>query len=132
MTERVNREQAATIAALVRTIRPSWDELAIINALGQVKDRDLDEVTTAAINAAKDHTLRAPISITFDGPHWPRTINDTGMWREPNCYTCGKGRTQCRNRRDFEIRRGIPDPHEFETLEDADRNTAHSQIGVKA
>jgi hypothetical protein len=40
---------------------------------------------------------------------------------EPDCYTCGRTRSQCRARLRREAYRGGSDLHEFETREDAER-----------
>jgi hypothetical protein len=56
-----------------------------------------------------------------------------GYWlKEPICYICGRKRSACIAMRDKEIRYGIPDPHTFETAEQAERNSSRRQMDAKA
>jgi hypothetical protein len=125
----ITKEQATHIVELVQTIRPSWDEPGILAALVKVRDRSLADITTAAINAAADPTMHTPKSISFSGPHWPKHGGSNGaMLDEPKCYICGLTRSRCWARHDFEIKHGLPDPHAFETAEDAERNSSRYQL----
>jgi hypothetical protein len=38
------------------------------------------------------------------------------------CYICGGTWEQCAKRHAYEVRNGVPDPHEYETAETAERN----------
>lgn len=69
------REQAGTLAALIRTIRPAWDQLATMNALEQLlQHRDLADVAYGAIRTAQDPEARTPRALAFtDRDHWQRT-----------------------------------------------------------
>jgi hypothetical protein len=40
------------------------------------------------------------------------------------CYICGGTWEQCAKRHAYEVRNGVADPHEYETAETAERNTA--------
>jgi hypothetical protein len=55
-----------------------------------------------------------------------------GYWlKEPICYICGRKRSACIAMRDKEIRNRIPDPHEFESADDADRRASYRQIDAR-
>jgi hypothetical protein len=45
---------------------------------------------------------------------------------ERKCYVCGGTWEQCSKRHAFEVRNGVPDPHEFESTETAERQTANT------
>jgi hypothetical protein len=68
----------------------------------------------AAVRCIRRHNLRV----------W---VSDDTTWRE-ECYTCGLPHTRCETRRQPEIGPGVPDPHEFETFEEAERNKAAKQL----
>jgi hypothetical protein len=40
------------------------------------------------------------------------------------CCICSRPRAGCERMRDLEIQRGVPDPHEFKTADDAERNAS--------
>lgn len=74
----LTREQAGTLAALLRTIRPAWDELVTINTLAELRDRDLADVAYGAIRTAQDPDARTPRALAFtDRDHWQRTTRQT-------------------------------------------------------
>lgn len=50
---------------------------------------------------------------------------------ETTCHICGGTWEQCARRHSFEIRNGVPDPHDFESALTADRNTADSAVAAK-
>lgn len=86
----VTREQAAILATLLRTIRPAWDELAIIQSIGQVRDRDLAHVAAAAIRTATNADARTPKAIAF---------TDSDAWqhdRPAETYRSPRTSEQCR------------------------------------
>jgi hypothetical protein len=117
------------LAALVTGLRPTWDKIAIQNQLLAYKHLPYEQLAYAAIRCAQDPNNRTPASLKWAdlAPPGSAERNDLEE-KQPTCHICGKYRNQCQQRRDFEIRRGLPDPHEFETLEDADQNTAHSSV----
>ena len=70
----ITREQAGA-AALARTIRPAWDQLATLNAIAEVARHDLADVAHAVIRCAQDQTMKTPAAIGFlEGPHWRPTL----------------------------------------------------------
>jgi hypothetical protein len=44
------------------------------------------------------------------------------------CCICSRTRAECQRMRDFEIRHGIPEPHEFESADGAERNASRRQL----
>lgn len=80
----IKREQAAHIAQLVRTMRPAWDELTIINLLAQHQQSPLDTITKAALNAAQNPKAETPRAINWP-EHWPTSaITPTGINDDPD------------------------------------------------
>lgn len=74
----ITREQAGALAALARTIRPAWDQLATMNAILEVSRFDLADITYAVTCCAQDPAMQTPAAITFTGSqHWRPTIRDT-------------------------------------------------------
>lgn len=53
-----------------------------------------------------------------------------GLKDEPTCYTCGRKRSVCLRVHDYEEQYGVPDPHKFETAEDAEARRAKNQAGL--
>lgn len=69
----MTKDQAKMTAALVRSIRPDWDELGIMAALAKAANRaDAGLVSVAAIHAAMTATNHTPAVIPMEGPHWQR------------------------------------------------------------
>jgi hypothetical protein len=85
-----------------RTLRPSRKRVRL--ALQRCGAGD------AAVRCIRRHNLRVCL------------LDDT-TWRE-ECDLCGLPRGRCETRREWEIGHGVPDPHEVETIEDAERNKA--------
>lgn len=63
----INRETAGAIAALLRTIRPAWDQLATLNAVHEASRtrRDLATLAAGAVRIAQDPTNRTPTSLRY-------------------------------------------------------------------
>ena len=62
---------ARALAHLMSTIRPDWDKAGCMSALRKVIDRDVAEVTIAAIRFARErHDQRTPAALAKDGKHW--------------------------------------------------------------
>jgi hypothetical protein len=111
------------LASLITGTRPNWDKIAVQNQLLAYKHLPYDQLAYAAIRCAQDLNNRTPASLKWADLAPPRSAERNDLQeKQPSCHICGKYRSQCQQRREFEIRRGLPDPHEFETLEDADRH----------
>jgi hypothetical protein len=75
----VTREQAALIAQLLRTIRPAWDQAATGKFVGEAsrEHRDLADLLHGCIRTAQDSSLASPVTLTWAGEHWQRTVRAT-------------------------------------------------------
>lgn len=105
----INREQAHALAALVRTIRPDWDERGTVKALSDAREMGSPvEVCIAALRAADCATNRTPAVIAMKGPHWTASAAITPppqpwqttyglppMPNEPRCEKHGNQRLPC-------------------------------------
>lgn len=124
----MNRTQIIALANAVQSVRPDWQQSGIVSQL-----------TILASNwAGSDGALSAHAMTIAAAPqaHTPGAFNATPpepiaqpspsrhSFREPSCHICSRNRSQCINQREREIRRGIPDPHDFETQDGADARTS--------
>lgn len=75
----VNREQAALITQLLRTIRPAWDQAATGKYVAEAsrEHRDLADLLHGCIRTAQDTALTSPVSLTFSGAQWQRSVRST-------------------------------------------------------
>ena len=65
----ITREQATHIAQIARTIRPTWDELALINLIGDHQVETLPQIFEAAIMAATNPRAETPRALNWS-EHW--------------------------------------------------------------
>ena len=104
----INRDQAYALAALLRTIRPDWDERGIVKALSDAREMGSPvEVCIAALKAADCATNRTPAVIAMKGAHWsaPTPNQPQQPWQttyglppmpdEPRCEKHGHQRLPC-------------------------------------
>lgn len=74
MTGKMNRESAAALVDLVRTVRPAWDARAVLNALAEVRDKgDLAYIAYRVLKTALTDAAATPKALTFDT-----------VWEEPD------------------------------------------------
>lgn len=72
--DKLTRESAAALVDLVRAIRPAWDARAILNALGEVRDKgDVAYVAYRVLKTALTVDAATPKALTFDA-----------VWAEPD------------------------------------------------
>ena len=115
MTTTISREQAHALAALVRTIRPDWDERGTVKALSDARMMGTPvEVCIAALRAADCATNRTPAVIAMKGAHWSSVTAPTQQpWQltyglppmpdEPRCEKHGSQRLPCASCRANEL-----------------------------
>ncbi len=73
MTTPITKPQAEALAALVHTLRDTWDVAGIMAALATTKTRgDAFAIAHAALYAAENPTNRTPAVIALAGEHWTR------------------------------------------------------------
>lgn len=67
--------QAEALADLLHQLRPEWHRASIMAALREHyrHPAGFAAMAQAAVTAANNPTNRAPVSIFWDGPHWPQT-----------------------------------------------------------
>lgn len=100
----ISREQAAHLAALARTIRPEWDQLATINTVAELKDKPLIAVARAVITAAQNPDARTPRAILWQDPAPPAEITTSSPRAGEICNRDGHSGwanncAQCRSER---------------------------------
>jgi hypothetical protein len=133
---------ANDIARAVNAFRPDWPTSALQtfidrNCANWPPDVLLKAFTACATATKPDGTWLAATPRYVLDPQWRAAAEAPvpqtgGYWlKEPNCYICGRARSRCIAMRDKEIRLGIPDPHDFESAEDAERNASANQIPAK-
>ena len=117
----ITREQAHALAALVRTIRPDWDERGTVKALSDAREMGTPvEVCIAALRAADCATNRTPAVIAMKGSHWSApTAQPQQPWQttyglpptpdEPRCEKHGHQRLPCASCRADELTGHKPD-----------------------
>ena len=104
----ITRDQAHALAALVRTLRPDWDERGIVKALSDAREMGSPvDVCIAALKAADCATNRTPAVIAMKGAHWstPAPSQPQQSWQvtyglppspdEPRCERHDHQRLPC-------------------------------------
>ena len=124
----MNRTQIVALANAVAAIRPDWQQAGIVaqltilssNWAGSDAALAAHAMTVAATPAAQTpgaFNAAPPETATPYTP--PQTFS-----REPTCHICSRTRSKCREYQMWEYDHGLPDPHDFETLDDAKRRMA--------
>ena len=84
----LTRDQAQHLAAVIADLRPGdWTEKQLMTVFGrnQKHPAPLAEISTAAINAARDKTIRSPDVIFMAGAHWNTTDTATTAGKPEPC-----------------------------------------------
>lgn len=97
--DRITRQQADALTALLATLRPDWDKPGIWAAVSKAKDvaptRDL---CVAAIKASGLATNRTPSIIGLEGPHWRGSDHAPKLPEIPpeeKCSICSRRKGSC-------------------------------------
>jgi hypothetical protein len=120
------------LAADIQHARPDWPDIVpISNYLLPWKHLPLDQLRTMALAWVADHGNRTPASLKYmpGVPH--KTAGNRATQRttkEPRCYICGNTRTDCDKLNDFETTRDLPNPHRFESKDEAEHNRSPRQF----
>jgi hypothetical protein len=119
------------LAADLHDQRPDWDLVPIMNHLLPYRTMAYDELCALATAWAREPKNRTPASL-----QWMRGSSDKSAEsefskgrasKESRCYICGNIEPECRKLHDFEVSRGLPDPHDFETAQQAQANRSDRQ-----
>lgn len=108
----------------------NWDEAGIAVAVAKVTHLHLADVMMAACRAADDRSLDTPGAIgNPSAPCWAERRTDRPQPverfdRGETCTTCGRPEDRCRARTAVMAERGIPDAHDFESVQQRDRRLA--------
>jgi hypothetical protein len=128
----MNTEEAVTLLRKVRAYRPSQiiDDLTWAAWQEALDDIRVEDALLAVRNIGR-------VSSQYLDPAQIRTevvrlLAERRNAREPKCDSCGGTWEQCAKRRAFEIRRGVPDPHEFETADHAEQRAVRKHLNLKA
>jgi hypothetical protein len=130
----MNRSQLVAGANAVTAIRPDWNQPGVLAQMQQ-----LDQTWTGTDAALIAHCLtiagspnaRTPAAFNAIAPTAPAAATSNWGEREPECFICGRKKHMCEQVYERESRRGTPDPHLFESEEQAEANSARRQIDAK-
>lgn len=123
----MNHKDLVTLANAIQTIRPDWNQSGIIAQLSILQNNwnrtDADMFAHAMATAA-DPAARNPGAFNATRPaNTPVSPYDPDpLDKQPLCYICGNTKPKCEWRQDWEISHGVPDPHVFETAQQAEAN----------
>jgi hypothetical protein len=121
----MNRRDLVELAAPIQRLHPDWQQAGILSQLQTLADTwtDTDAAFYAHVMAiAADPKAQTPGAFNATPPTPTPTLSSSPRpWGEPICYTCGRRRNSCVARKAWEIQHNLPDPHDFETLEEAER-----------
>ena len=128
----MNRAQLVALANAIQTVRPDWQQAGIVAQLSILASNwaGSDGALSAhAMTIAASPQARTPAAFNAAPPEpvpqqTQHSQRRTGYTHEPMCHICARSRSACIKQREWEFQRGIPDPHAFETLEDADQHTS--------
>ncbi len=122
----MNRAQIVALANAVVAIRPDWQQAGIVAQLTILASNwaGSDAAMSAhAMTIAAAPQAQTPGAFNAQPPE-PVPPPPRHSWAEPTCHICSRTRSKCQAYQRWEIQRGLPDPHEFETLEEADMRTS--------
>ena len=110
----MNHAQLVDLATAIQGLRPDWQQPGIIAQLKTLSNTWPG--TTAAfyvhaITVAANPQANTPAAFNAITP----AIQTPRRTLEPSCAICSQSFSECQRRHDHEIRRGIPDPHQFES-----------------
>jgi hypothetical protein len=117
----------SALTVVVRSLREDWDHRAIRDQLTKLaEDYDHPDVAYAAVQIARDHSNRAPVTLTIKAPDLiarlhattstgPRTPGPASRDASWLCDTCGRRHDQC-----VAVRPGIDDDHPFVSIAEAE------------
>ena len=126
----MTRSQLVTLANLIREIQPEWSQSGILKFLGQLSEAwkgTYAEFAEYAAGIAGDPESKTPAALMARPLPQPKPAAQP---KGPKCFICGGTSEQCARRHAFEVRRGVPDPHQFKTAEEAERNASRRQLRV--
>ena len=116
----MNHRQMVDLANVIHNIRPDWDQPGIISQLS-ILDANWGGTPVAlvihACSIAGDPKAKTPGALNSHIPTAQPAMDSKLTGRginEPTCRICNNRKSVCQARHDFEVNRGIPDPHEFE------------------
>lgn len=130
----MNRSQAVALADAIMSIRPDWLQPGILAALHQL-DQSWDGTDAGlyahALTVAGNpnaHTPQAMNATTITPT--PSATDATEFGKQPSCHICGHTRPTCDKLRERDRTYNL-DPHDFETVEQAEENRASHQIDAR-
>ncbi|HKN46317.1 MAG TPA: hypothetical protein VJW23_20595 [Propionibacteriaceae bacterium] len=119
----MNVEEAGVVLRKVQAYRPAQtvDQLVIAAWQEALDDIRFEDALLAVrnIGRASDRYIE-PAKVRDEVA---RLLADRkNHARESKCYICGGTWEQCAKRHAYEVRNGVPDPHDWESAETAERN----------
>jgi hypothetical protein len=124
------------LAAELQDLRPDWpDIIPIVNHLLPWRHLPYDQLHDLTVAWVKNHGNRTPASLKYmPGVPVKQAGDDVSprKTKQHACYICGKSKYDCQRQHDWEISNDIPDPHVFETEEQATANKAERTPAQRA
>jgi hypothetical protein len=120
------------LAAALHSRRDTWELVPTLNYLIPHRGVPIEQLWPAAVAWAENPKNRTPASLQYlkiEPSHSPESSslrNRTS--KEQRCYVCGNTRTDCDKLNDFETTRDLPDPHRFESKDEAEHNRSPRQF----
>jgi hypothetical protein len=129
----MNHKQRVILADAICAVRPDWNQSGV---LSQLHILDSNWAGNDAQLAAHAMTVASSASAATPGAfntERPATIPDPkpAGFDEPSCGICKRRKSECLRMHEREVRKGFPDPHEFESEEEAVTNRARSQLDAR-
>jgi hypothetical protein len=128
-------QEVQDLAGELQTARPphaeQWlDRIPIVNHLLPWRHLPIDDLRAMTLAWAKDPGNRTPASLKYMPGVPPKTAGgdvDSRKSKQPRCYICGNTEADCVKINEWEVSKGLPDPHDFETSEQALANRSDRQ-----
>ena len=127
----MNRRETVKLVAAVKALCPSqkFEEVTPDAWNIVLDDVHFDEALAAVKRIYREQGNDAQWVRVIEADDIIRQVKRDRSGRDRvKCYICGHTRAQCERLHDFELGQGLPDPHKFESSEEADHNTSRRQL----
>ena len=133
----MNRSTTVRIADAMCAINPAWKQggcISQLQLLAHTWQGTDAELAAHALLVAGDPAALTPAAINNTPPRaTPKPAAGRSPFKphENHCHICGNTRDDCDRLYQLETTHGLPDPHQFETLDQAEANKARHQIDAR-
>ena len=130
----MKRIEVVKLVAFVRNFYPAqqFDEYTPDAWAMALSDVTFEEAQAAVLAIHKQQTDNPNMSRWIDLIDIKRQVKRDRSGRDKVlCCICSRPRADCERIRDFEIRRGVPDPHMFMSADEAGLNSSGRRLRVR-